>query len=145
MTNEKKMDKKVLFSTLWIFVMFNYLYADVYTLFFNPMLQKELWQKFVEGSAGSIPITQGFVLITAVLMETAIAMVILSRVLKYRANRWMNIISGAFHTLFVTWSLIGDPVSLFYVFFAALEIACTLLIVWLALRWKPAVDTAVRV
>ncbi len=42
-------------------------------------------------------------------METAIAMVILSRVLKYRANRWVNIVSGAFHTLFVFWSLIGDP------------------------------------
>lgn len=144
MTNEKKMDKKVLFSTLWIFVMFNYLYADVYALFFNPVLQKELWQKFAEGFAGSIPITQGFVLITAILMETAIAMVILSRVLKYRANRLVNIVAAAFHTLFVAWSLIGDPVSLFYVFFAALEIACTLLIVWLALRWKPAVDSAVR-
>lgn len=140
MTNTKSMDRKVLLSTLWIFAMFNYLYADVYTLFFNPVLQKELWQKFAEGFAGSIPITQGFVLITAVLMETAIAMVILSRVLKYGANRWVNIIFGAFHTLFVFWSLIGDPVSLFYIFFAVIEIACTLLIVWLAIRWKPAVD-----
>jgi hypothetical protein len=144
MTNMKSMDRKVLLSTLWIFAMFNYLYADVYTLFFNPVLQKELWQKFVEGSARSIPITQGFVLITAVLMETAIAMVILSRVLKYGANRWVNIISGAFHTVFVAWSLIGDPVSLFYVFFVVIEMACTLLIVWLAIRWKPAVDSAAR-
>jgi hypothetical protein len=138
------MDRKVLLSTLWIFAMFNYLYADVYTLFFNPVLQKELWQKFLEGFAGTIPITQGFVLITAVLMETAIAMVILSRVLKYGANRWANIVSGAFHTVFVAWSLIGDPVSLFYVFFAVIEMACTLLIVWLAIRWKPAVDSAAR-
>ena len=144
MTNTKSMDRKVLLSTLWIFAMFNYLYADVYTLFFNPVLQKELWQKFAEGFAGSIPITQGFVLITAVLMETAIAMVVLSRVLKYGANRWMNIIFGAFHTLFVLWSLIGTPVSLFYVFFAAIEMACTLLIVWLAIWWKPAVESAVR-
>ena len=77
MLNEKPMDRKVLLSTLWTFAMFNYIYADVYTLFFNPVLQKEMWQKFLEGSAGSIPLTQGFVLITAVLMETAIAMVIL--------------------------------------------------------------------
>ena len=144
MTNVKPMDRKVLLSTLWIFAMFNYLYADVYTLFFNPVLQKELMQKLAEGFAGSIPITQGFVLITAILIETAIAMVILSRVLKYRANRWANIASGAFHTVFVAWSMIGDPVSLFYVFFAIIEIACTLLIVWLAIRWKPAVDSAVR-
>jgi hypothetical protein len=144
MTNTKPMDRKVLLSTLWIFSMFNYIYADVYALFFNPVLQKELWQKFAEGFAGNIPITQGFVLLTAVLMETAIAMVILSRVLKYGANRWTNIIFGAFHTLFVFWSLIGDPVSSFYVFFAVIEMACTLLIVWLAIRWKPAVDAAGR-
>jgi hypothetical protein len=144
MTNLKSMDRKVLLSTLWIFAMFNYIYADVYALTFNPVLQKELWQKLAEGFAGSIPITQGFVLIVAVLIETAIAMVILSRVLKYRANRWANIVSGAFHTVFVAWSLIGDPVSLFYVFFAAIEIACTLFIVWLAIRWKPAAEPAVR-
>lgn len=110
MTNTEPMDRKVLLTTLWIFAMFNSIYADVYTLFFNPVLQKALMQKLAEGFAGSIPITQGFVLLTAVLIETAIAMVILSRVLKYGANRWANIISGAFHTLFVFWSLIGDPV-----------------------------------
>jgi hypothetical protein len=58
---------------LWIFSMFNPLYADVYTLFFNPVLQKELIQKLAEGFAGFIPITQGFVLTTAILIETAIA------------------------------------------------------------------------
>ena len=144
MTNAKSMDRKVLLSTLWIFAMFNYLYADVYTLFFNPVLQKELMQKLAEGFAGSIPITQGFVLITAILIETAIAMVILSRVLKYGANRWVNIGSGAFHTLFVFWSLIGSSNTPFYLFFAVIEMACTLLIVWLAIKWKPAVDSAVR-
>jgi hypothetical protein len=144
MLNEKPMDRKVLLSTLWIFTMLNYVYADVYTLFFNPVLQKEMWQKFLEGSAGSITLTHGFVLITAVMMETAIAMVILSRVLKYGANRWVNIGSGAFHTLFVAWSLIGDPVTPFYIFFAVIEMTTTLLIVWLAIRWKPAKESAAR-
>jgi len=145
MLNEKPMDRKVLLSTLWIFAMLNYIYADVYTLFFNPVLQKEMWQKFLDGTAGSIPLTQGFVMITAVFMETAIAMVILSRVLKYGANRWVNIGSGAFHTLFVAWSLIsGSENTPFYIFFAVIEMATTLLIVWLAIRWKPAKESAAR-
>ena len=42
--------------------------------------------------------TAGAVLGFAVLMETAIAMVLLSRVLKYGANRWANIIVGIIHT-----------------------------------------------
>jgi hypothetical protein len=135
-TSPARHDRKVILSTLWIFAMFNYLYADVYSLFFNPVLQKELMQQFMSGYVGSIQITQGFVLVTAILMETAIAMVLLSRVLTYRANRWANIISGVFHTAFVAWSLVGETPSLFYVFFATIEIACTLFIVWLAWTWR---------
>jgi len=65
--------------------MFNYLYADVVTLM-DPVRLKEL----MTGYAGPFYITQGFLLGAAILMETAIAMVLLSRVLKYRANRWQT-------------------------------------------------------
>jgi hypothetical protein len=68
-------------------------------------------------------------------METAIAMVLLSRVLPYRANRWANILSGGFHTLFVAWSLIGDAPAGFYAMFAAIEVATTLFITWYAWKW----------
>ena len=128
-------DKKVILSTLWIFVMLNYVYADIFGLTFNPVLRKELTQQLLSGYIGSIQVTQGFVLITAILMETAIAMVFLSRVLTYRANRWANIITGVFHTAFVAWSMLGDTPTLFYVFFAVIEIACTLFIAWYAWRW----------
>ena len=127
--------RRVVLSTLWIFAVLNYLYADVYNLVFNPVLQKEMTKRLAEGYVGDIQITQGFVLVTARLMETAIAMVLLSRVLPYRANRWANIISGTFHTLFVAWSLIGDTPNLSYLMFAAIEMACTLFIVWYAWKW----------
>jgi uncharacterized protein DUF6326 len=132
----QKPDRKTVLSMLWVFVMFNYVYADVYTLFFRPVLQPESWQQFLSGSAGGVQITDGFVLITAVLMETAIAMVLLSRILSYSANRWANVFLGAFHTLFVAWSLLGETPTLFYAFFAAVEIACTLYIVWYAWQWR---------
>ncbi len=134
-TKGLSLDRKALLSTLWIFAVLNYIYADVYTLFFNPVLKPEAWKRFLEGGAGGIQITQEFVLVTAILMETAIAMVLLSRLLPYRANRWMNILAGGFHTLFVAWSLIGDTPSSFYVMFAAIEVACTLFIVWYAWTW----------
>ena len=92
-------------------------------------------RRFAEGYAGDIQITGGFVLVTAILMETAIVMVLLSRVLPYRANRWANILSGGFHTLFVAWSLIGDMPTSFYAMFAAIEVTCTLFIVWYAWKW----------
>jgi hypothetical protein len=117
-------DRKVVLSTLWIFAMLNYLYADVFTLFFNPTAQKE-----------TLAMPQGAVLVFAILMETAIAMVFLSRFLKYGANRWANIIAGIFHTAFVAWSLTGETPELYYVFFASIEIVCTLFITWYAWNW----------
>ncbi len=127
--------RRVVLSTLWIFAVLNYIYADVYTLFFNPVLKPEAWQKFLAGDAGGVQITPGFVLVTAILMETAIAMVLLSRVLPYRANRWANILSGALHTLFVGWSLIGDAPTGFYLMFAVIEVVTTLFIAGYAWKW----------
>jgi len=126
-------DMKVKLSLLWIFAMFNYLYADVMTLMDSSVL-KEL----MKGYAGPIQITQGFLLGGAILIETAIAMVLLSRVLKYRANRWANIIAGAIHTAAVFASMfVGTPAP-YYIFFGTIEIACTSLIVWYAWKWpKP--------
>ncbi len=118
-------DRKVVLSTLWIFAMLNYLYADVFTLFFNPMAQKE-----------ALAMPPGAVLAFAIMMETAIAMVFLSRSLKYGANRWANIISGLFHTAFVAWSLTGEAQPLFYGFFASIEIVCTLFIAGYAWTWR---------
>ncbi len=129
-------DRRVMLSAIWIFAMFNYLYADVYTLFFNQVFAPEAWKQLQAGQMGGMQLTQGFVLITAVLMETAIAMVLLSWVLSYGANRWANIIVGAFHTAFVAWSLSGQAPTLFYAFFAAVEIVCTLFVVWYAWTWR---------
>jgi hypothetical protein len=118
-------DRKVILSTLWIFATLNYIYADVFSLFFNPAAHKE-----------NPAMTQGAVLFFAILMEIAIAMVLLSRVLKYGVNRWANIAAGVINTALVSWSLYGDTQPLFYMFFAAIEIPCTLFIVWYAWNWR---------
>ena len=136
--------RRVVLSTLWIFTVLNYIYADVYTLFFNPVLRPDAWKRFLEGSAGGIQITQGFVLVTAILMETAIAMPLLSRLLPYRANRLVNILMGGFHTLFVAWSLIGEAPTSSYAMFAAIEVGCTLFIVWYAWKWAAPVRQGER-
>jgi hypothetical protein len=116
-------DQKVILSTLWIFALLNYIYADIFSLFFN-------------SEAQSATMAQGAIFAFAVLMETAIAMVLLSRVLKSGANRWANIIFGIIHTALVSWTLVDETPLPFYGFFAAIEILCTLFIVWYAWRWR---------
>src|ERR1700724_143434 len=86
-------DRKVTLSTLWIFAVLNYIYADVFTAM-DPSTNN-----------GSVHMSHGMMLGAAVLMETAIAMVPLSHTLKYRPNRWANIIAGVIHTLAVVLSL----------------------------------------
>ena len=132
-TNSKTVemkDRKVILSTLWIFAMFNYLYADICTLT-DPAVLK----KIMTGTGGGIQQNEGSLLVAAILMETAIAMVLLSRVLKYRANRWANIIVGIIQTAAVSLSLFVSMPPLYYMFFAAIEIPCTLFIVWYAWKW----------
>jgi hypothetical protein len=117
-------EPRVLLSTLWIFATLNYLYADVFTLFFDPTAKEVI----------AMPV--GVVFVFAVLMETAIAMVLLSRILKYRVNRWANIIVGVLHTAAVFWLLFVETLpALYYAFFATIEIACTLFIIWYAWSW----------
>jgi len=118
-------DRKVVLSALWIFAMLNYIYADVFLLFFNPTAQ-----------TGTPAMPQEAVLVFAILMETAISMVLVSRFLKYGANRWANIVAGVFHTGFVAWSMIGETPAPFYVFFASIEMLCTLFIAWYAWKWR---------
>ena len=126
--------RKMLLSTFWIFAVLNYIYADVFTLFFDPAAR-----------TGTVTMTAGAILFFAVVMETSIAMVVLSRVLKRAANRWANVAAGIFHTGLVAWSLLGEQTTPFYVFFASVEIAWTLFIVGYAWTWKRESVAAARV
>ncbi len=119
-------DRKALFSTLWIFVMFNMAFADIVG-FMNPGALEDI----MKGAVG-FEITQELLLVFSVLLEIPIAMIFLSRVLKYRINRWANIIASVITILFV---MVGT-ISLSYIFFATIEVVCMSLIVWYAWTWR---------
>ncbi len=119
------------FSTLWIFALFNYLYCDVVTLMDAIYLKPA-----VQGNAGGIQINQGFLLGASILMEIPIAMVLLSRILGQRAGRVANIIAGVIMTAVQVATLFAGPPTTYYVFFSAIEIACTAFIVWYAWTWR---------
>src|SRR5688500_1600444 len=115
--------ERSLLSTLWIFVMLNYLYADVITLMDPTMLSG-----FLQGQVGPIRLTPKFLLGAAVMMEVPIAMTLLSRVLPWRANRIANLGAAAFKTVVVGASLFVGTSTAYYWFFALIEIATTIAI-----------------
>jgi hypothetical protein len=123
-------DRKPLLSTLWIFVVLNYLYGDLLMVIVNPALYQKVVARMTTGAI------LGFV----VLMEILIAMVFLSRVLPLRANRWANITAGLLGTAFVGVTLRGSPPP-HYLVLSILEMACTLFIVWYAWTWRVVPDS----
>jgi Sec-independent protein secretion pathway component TatC len=119
-------DRKVLLSTLWVVVMFNMAFADILSFIVPGNLEE-----MMTGSVG-FQFTPGLILIFAILLEIPIAMIILSRVLKYRINRWVNIIASVITILFV---IGGGSTDIHYIFFATIETVCMLLIIWFAWKW----------
>lgn len=113
---------KATLSTLWVFVILNMMYADVLALM-DPT-------SAIRTRMLGTPVSPEFLLAGAILMEAAIALVILSRLLPDTANRWANTIVAAV-TIF---AVVTGGHGLYYIFFAAIEVLSMLLIVWLA--WK---------
>lgn len=124
----KKLDTKVLLSTLWIVVMINMLKADILSLYIPGALDEVAKTAASTGT----PIPQ-LMLGGAIMMELSIVMIILSRLLNYRVNRWANIIVSIITIVFV----IGGGVSYpHYIFIATVEVICLLLIIGIAWRWR---------
>jgi threonine/homoserine/homoserine lactone efflux protein len=116
-------DMKNTLSALWLFAMLTYTYGDVVTLM-DPIKH------------GSIQLTESFLLFGSIFMMIPISMVLLSRILSYRSNRFASIIAGTIMTISLTTTLFVATPTTYYVFFSVIEIACTGIIVWLAWRWK---------
>ena len=127
------MDRKVILSIIWIFAVFNYLYCDVVSL-----MDAHLLKQYLAGAVNGMVFNQGYLLAAGILMEIPIAAILLSRVLKYKANRWVNIVAGTIMTVVQILTLFAGKPTMYYAFFSVIEIASTALIVWLAWTWRNA-------
>ena len=116
-------DPRVKLSLLWIFVIVNMAYADILSLM-DPA-------SIIRGIMAGNPLPAGGLLAGAIVMETSFAMVILPWLLNYKVNRWATIIIG----VFMIWQIVIGGHGPYYVFFATVEVACIMLIIWFAWKW----------
>jgi hypothetical protein len=122
-------------STLWVFILFNMAFADIFS-FMYPGHLKEV----MTGYAGGVHVTPGFLLAAALVTEIPIAMVVLSRILRRGVNRWANIVAAVVTIAYV---IGGGSATPHYVFFAAMMVACALLVVWCASKWREPVTSTI--
>ena len=127
-----KMNTRILLILLWVFYTVNFMYCDTLS-----SLEPGVLEMHISGFTGdgTVKITAGFLLGTAMMFEIPFLMIVLSWVLKYRANRWANIIAGTLFILAQIGSLFLGAPSPAYIFFSTVEIAALLLIVWNAWKW----------
>ena len=124
---------KILLVLLWIFYSVNFMYADQLSSLVPGVLEETMTGYVADGT---VQITPGFLLGTAIVWEIPFLMIVLSWVLKYKANRWANIIAGAIMAVIQIGSLFMGTPALYYIFYSIVNIACMSLIVWNAWKWS---------
>jgi len=130
MLDDIKIHVKIKLSALWAAVMFCYIYGDIFRLF-----QLGELQGMLEGKMWSLPVTQGLLLGTSIMMTIPSVMVFLSLALRPGLNRWANILLGVIYTGLMLFTMTSPGAWAYYIFLGIVEVALTVLIVWYAWSW----------
>ena len=129
-------DIKVLLSTLWLFVLLNMIFRDIHEI-----PTPEFLEQAMAGVFNGTRVTDELLLFAGIVLELPIAMVLLSRILNYQLNRWLNIS--------IAFIMIGAIISnnlapdLDDAFFAVVELIALFCIAWQAWRWSNPIATEV--
>jgi len=84
-----RLEPQTLLSTLWIFVLFNMIFRDLHQLGKAGFIEE-----IMSGAINGVKLTDGLALVGGFLAEVPILMVLLSRILEDKANKWANLIAG---------------------------------------------------
>ena len=120
------MDVKAKLAALWASMMFCYVYADLLSLYKPEIIEDIMARNLPIGSQESL-------IAAAIMMAIPIMMIFLSMALPVKVNRPANILVGIAYTG-VNLAAFVEP-DAYYVFFGALEVLITLLIIWHAWKW----------
>jgi hypothetical protein len=115
---------KVKLSTLWIIVMINMLFADIFSIMI------ELINKNTLDIPGEV---ETIMTIAAIVTNIPILMIYFSRVLKYRINRILNIVVAVFTIIYV---IGGGAWAPHYILIASIEVIILLIIIRSAWKWN---------
>lgn len=126
-------DRRVIISGVWIFVVLNYIYADIFIILGGHGASTPEEAELVNTLS-----SPGIFIFFAFYLQMAMAMIVLSRSLKYSLNRWLNIIIATLHVLGGLASLFVVTNAIYYIYYVIVEIIALLFIIWYAWSWKEA-------
>ena len=129
MRDDIEVNPKIKLAALWTSVMFCYIYADYFGLFAPGVL----W-KMNQGLIAPLGRATDAVLIgVSLMMAIPALMIFLSVALRAPVNRVLNVVFGLVYTGIIMFTMTGGPKH--FLFYGAIEIALTLLVVYYAWTW----------
>jgi Family of unknown function (DUF6326) len=118
----------------WATLIALYIYADFLSLY-RPGQIAEV----ARGVMGPVDVSQATLLLASLIVIIPALMIILSLLLPKRVNRSVNLVLAVLYTLVNVNNLIGENWA-YYLLFGGLEIAVTVLMLFMAWRWQSEVD-----
>ena len=135
--NANKIDSRSLLSTLWIFILFNMIFRDL-----HQFGKEGFIEEIMSGVVNGVKITDELMLFGGFLAEIPILMVLLSKILPNRANKWTNIIASVI-TVPVLLSA-APSADMDDIFFMTIEVIAFLSIIYIAWKLPVGINTQVR-
>ncbi len=124
MINNLNMDIKIRLSTLWILVMFNMIFADIFSIMVE-LVNKNTLQ--IPGDVKTV------MAIAAIITNIPILMIFLSRILTPRINKITNIIAGILTLIYV---IGGGDYAPHYIIIVSIETVLLTTIIIYSWKWK---------
>lgn len=123
---KNKIKPQTLLSTLWVFILLNIVFRDIHQLGSAGFLEE-----LMKGTVNGIKLTDELALVGGILAEIPILMILLSRILSNKANKWANLIAGIITLgVFATGLPYADTDDLFHFVFETIAILWIFQIAW---------------
>lgn len=118
---KKKINPRTLISTLWVFVLFNMILRDLHEFPTEGYIEEMM----------ALKLSEEIMLLFALIVEIPISMIVLSRVLNEKANKWANVIAIIFSSIGIIYTLPnGDLDEIFFAIANGIAFIIIILTLW---------------
>jgi Family of unknown function (DUF6326) len=131
---EENVSTNIKLAGAWATLITLYIYADFLSLYRPGQIEE-----VARGVMGPVDVSQATLQLASLIVIIPALMIILSLLLPRRVNRSVNLVLAGIYTLVNVSNLIGEGWA-YYLLFGALEIAVTVLMLFMAWKWQSEVD-----
>jgi hypothetical protein len=134
METDKTIGIRTTLSTLWVVVMINMIFADIFTIMVELVNKNTL-----EEMPGEVKTVMA---IAAIVTNIPVLMIYFAKILPDKSNRILNIIAGIFTIIYVIGGGILMP---HYVIISSIEVIITGIIIVKSWKWKSLPDATASI